>query len=286
MEGIADIPVPQVVKELVKVSEVFFQDRVQLRFGGQIIETPAISLAEKIVEVPVIQTEERTQHGVNMCVQHVFYTVEMEKHVTQEKTKQETKRIEVPPLQFMDKAVDIPVVAQRQVHMNQMVQKTIEISQLQHTDQVVDVPVVVVTQVSQVHVVMKTVETPRVQIVAETTEIPQLPLVEKIVMIPEIQTIEGPQISESLSVDSRGLSQQDCEVLFHVNKQSPDIAGGVHVDRDVLHAGNGARRQAQGQEWPEGIGIEQRNQRDQSRNRRKNRRKTKVQRFRSAKETQ
>ena len=90
----------------------------------------------------------------------------------------------------------------------------------------VDVPVVV-AQVPQVHVVMKTVETPRMQIVAETTEIPQLPLVEKIVMIPEIQTIHGPQTSESLSVDSRGLSHQDCEVLFHVNKQSPDIAGGV-----------------------------------------------------------
>ena len=63
---------------------------------------------------------------------------------------------------------------------------------------------------------MKTVETPRVQMVAETTEISQLPLVEKIVMIPEIQTIQGPQTSESLSVDSRGLSHQDCEVLFHV----------------------------------------------------------------------
>ena len=107
----------------------------------------------------------------------------------------------------------------------------------------VDVPVVV-AQVPQVHVVMKTVETLRMQIVAETTEIPQLPLVEKIVMIPEIQTIHGPQTSESLSVDSRGLSHQDCEVLFHVNKQSPDIAGGVHVDRDDLHAGNGARTAA------------------------------------------
>ena len=116
---------------------------------------------------------------MNTYVQHVD-TVEVEKHIIQEKINQETKRIEVPPLQFMDKAVDIPVVAQRQTtHMNQMVQKTIEISQLQHTDQVVDVPVVVVAQVPQVHVVMKTVETPRVQIVAETTKIPQLPLVVK-----------------------------------------------------------------------------------------------------------
>ena len=57
-------------------------------------------------------------------------------------------------------------------------------------------------------------------------------------MVPEIQTIQGPQTSESLSVDSRALSHQDCEVLFHVNKQSPDIAGGVRVDRDDLHAEN------------------------------------------------
>ena len=47
-----------------------------------------------------------------------------------------------------------------------------------------------------------------------------------------------------MSVDSRGLSHQDCEVLFHVNKQSSDIAGGVHVDRDVFHVGNGARTAA------------------------------------------
>ena len=66
-------------------------------------------------------------------------------------------------------------------------------------------------------------------------------------MIPEIQTIQGPQTFESLSVDSRGLSHQDCEVLFHVNKQSPDIAGGVHVDGDDLHAGNGARTAAAAQ---------------------------------------
>ena len=140
---------------------------------------------------------------------------------------------------FIEKAVDVPVVAQRQIRMNRKVQKTTEIPQLQYIDDVVGVPVVSVVQAPLVRAVMRTVETPRVKIVAETTEIPQLPLVEKIVMIPEIQTIQGPQTSESLSVDSRRLSHQDCEVLFHVSKQSPDIAGGVHVDRNNLHAGNG-----------------------------------------------
>ena len=39
--------------------------------------------------------------------------------------------------------------------------------------------------------------------------------------------------------NSKGSSHQDCEVLFHVKKQSHDIAGGVRVDRDDLHAGKG-----------------------------------------------
>jgi len=34
------------------------------------------------------------------------------------------------------------------------------------------------------------------------------------------------------SVDSKGLNCDDCEVLVRINKQSPDIAGGVHVGKD------------------------------------------------------
>ena len=44
-------------------------------------------------------------------------------------------------------------------------------------------------------------------------------------------------IDDLRSVDSKGSSHQDCEGLFHVIKQSPDVAGGVHIDRDDLHAG-------------------------------------------------
>ena len=124
----------------------------------------------------------------------------------------------------------------------------------------VDVPVVVVAQVPQVHVVMKTVETsqlvsdvqaPRVRVTAETAEIPQLPFVKKIGAIWETAEIRQFQsdvrgvvqnigidsfIDDLSSVDSRGLSHQDCEGLFQVGKQRPDIAGGVHVNRDDLHA--------------------------------------------------
>merc|ERR1711985_192262 len=41
------------------------------------------------------------------------------------------------------------------------------------------------------------------------------------------------------SVDSKGLSDKTCEVLVRINKQSPDIAGGVHVGKSDLDVGAG-----------------------------------------------
>ena len=74
-EHIAVIPVPQDVKELVEVSEVFPQDRSQQCFLEQINETPDVSLAEKVFERLVTQT----QQGMNTHVQHIVNTVEVER---------------------------------------------------------------------------------------------------------------------------------------------------------------------------------------------------------------
>merc|ERR1739848_822203 len=41
------------------------------------------------------------------------------------------------------------------------------------------------------------------------------------------------------SVNSKGLSDKTCEVLVRINKQSPDIAGGVHVGKEDLDVGAG-----------------------------------------------
>merc|ERR1711941_9924 len=46
-------------------------------------------------------------------------------------------------------------------------------------------------------------------------------------------------VDDLSSVDSKGLSDQTCEVMGRINKQSPDIAGGVHVGKEDLDVGAG-----------------------------------------------
>ena len=198
VEQIVDARVPQVVEELAEVFRVFSQGGIQQRIVEQTI--PAFPLAEKIVELLVIQTEGTTQRGVNTHAQHVVNAVEVEKSeiieetgqkpIIQEKIDQVTKHVEIP--QFTDKVVDIPVVAQRQISTVQTVQTRKAIPQLH--DEVIDVPAVFVVLVPQVHDEMKTVETtqlqpveqvPHVHVVKKTVEDAQLQVVEKIGEIPE-----------------------------------------------------------------------------------------------------
>merc|ERR1712036_74066 len=55
-----------------------------------------------------------------------------------------------------------------------------------------------------------------------------------------VQGIGFDSFVDSLSsVDSKGLSYKTCEVLVRINKQSPDIAGGVHVGKDEMDVGAG-----------------------------------------------
>merc|ERR1711959_713943 len=46
-------------------------------------------------------------------------------------------------------------------------------------------------------------------------------------------------VDDLSSVDSKGLSDKTGEVLGRINKQSPDIAGGVHVGKDDMDVGAG-----------------------------------------------
>ena len=117
----------------------------------------------------------------------VYTPVGMQRQVPVIQTVQ--KNMEVSPLQFIDKVVDIS-----NVHEN------LENPQLQHTDQVVDVPVVLVVQFPRMQVVEEAVEIPQLHVIKkipETVEISQLPPVEKIVVITDIRTVHGTQTPDA-----------------------------------------------------------------------------------------
>jgi len=46
-------------------------------------------------------------------------------------------------------------------------------------------------------------------------------------------------VDDLSAVNSKGINCDDCEVLVRINKQSPDIAGGVHVGKDEMDVGAG-----------------------------------------------
>ena len=104
--------------------------------GKHETETPAVSLASEIIDVPVIQA----QQVMNTHVQYVVDTVEVEKSkiieetvqrmkpIIQEKIRQVIKHTDFPQLQFLSKVVDMPVVGQQQASM--AVEKTVEIPEI------------------------------------------------------------------------------------------------------------------------------------------------------------
>ena len=221
VEQIPDVLVPEMVEQLVKLSKTVSVDRIQQRtvehitvdtpvpqdveepgefFNAfshnrvQLLENPAIPLAEKIVELPVIQTEEKTQQGVNTHAQHVVdSTVEVErpkiidetvqKPTIQEKLNQVTKHIKIPQVQFLDKADDMLVDVQRQIPVAQTMQKTMEVPPSRVTDKVSDIPVVAPRQIL-----------PMAQTVQKTTEILQLQFPDQVVDVPVVSVVQVPHV--------------------------------------------------------------------------------------------
>ena len=223
VEQIVDAPVMQAVEELAEVSKVFSQDRIHQRIVEQTI--PAIPLAEKTVELSVIQTEEKTQQGVNTHAQYVVDTVEVErpkivdetvqKPIIQEKINPMTEHVEVPLSQFTSKGMDIPVEAPIQISM-ETVQKAIETQQLQCIDDVIDVPVVLVTQVPQVQVVTRTVEISQLQTVEKIVDDPDARI--KFFAEEELCRVGGPVFDANGNHFANELRRRDCVMGEMKNK--------------------------------------------------------------------
>ena len=187
-------PLPQAVEELVEVSKAFSQNRVQQSSLEQIIANPAISLAEKTIEMPDTRTQDKTQHVVNTHVQHVVNTVEAEKPIINETINQVTKYVEIPQLQIVEKTVEaVKHIQQERVkelkskfevgHTNKVYarnqpdknrwRKKQEFEATQYPQDVQErADLTNQRQVPAIRSVQKTVEVPRVQYIDKVADIP------------------------------------------------------------------------------------------------------------------
>ena len=200
-------------EELVEAFKVFVQDRVQQRIMEQITETPAVSIAEEIMETPKTQTQvDKTidmlvvRQGQVPTIRPVQKTVEvpqvrfLDRAVDVPVVTQRHVPLEVPQAQFIDKVVDVSVDMQGQVPAVQVVKKTAEVPQIRFIDRVVDTPIVQKRQVPTVQTVRKTMENPEAQFLDEVDDVPvmmqrqvqktvevhQIPFIDETVDVPVI----------------------------------------------------------------------------------------------------
>ena len=133
------------------------RDRILQCTVEQILDVPVPGKAEQLVEepktIPQDRIQQRTVEHINADTpvpQDVEEPGEFFKAFSQEKIYQETKRIEIPLLQFIivvaqrqiSMVIDVRVVSVVQVPLVQVMAETAEIAQLQVDDKMVDVPVV------------------------------------------------------------------------------------------------------------------------------------------------
>ena len=172
--------------------------------------------------VPSADTDETKVSYYRMKSDYYRYLAEFATGETRSKADEDARHAYAEATKIAEKDLALSsVVAQRQNHMVQTVQKTMEISQLQCIDKVSDGLVVQIEHVPQAHVVEKTVE------------IPQLDDVKKIVETPEIQQWNVEQIVDTpilpavkeLVEGSKVLSQNRVQQSFRgQTAETPDIS--------------------------------------------------------------
>ena len=117
--------------------------------------------------------QERIIEETDVPVPHMMeQTIEVVKHIPQEHVQNHTVKqiidmpvmvqetVEVRQIQFIDEAVDVPVIVQRQVPIVQRMQNTVEACQAQSTDRVMNAPVIMQRHVPAVEVAQKTIASP------------------------------------------------------------------------------------------------------------------------------
>ena len=108
MKHIVGIPVLAGYGGTGGVLQGFLSGQSSTEFRRPDHRNPAVSLAEKIIEMPVTQIRKETKQVVNTHVQHAVNAVEAEKPIINEKINQVTKHVEIPQLQIVEKTAKTP----------------------------------------------------------------------------------------------------------------------------------------------------------------------------------
>ena len=171
-----DVPVPQIQERLVELNkfnkhtnashtEKTSQDQ---SLEENILHPSSEQRTKSSADTQVRQVSKSEAHVGSCSVSNVTHSLSGGWPVSRpsmEETMQNTA--EVPQVQFIDEAVDVPVVMQRQEPIVQKVQETVEVPQAQSTDEVMDE-----RQVPTDQVVRKTVEVPQSQFIEKAMDTP------------------------------------------------------------------------------------------------------------------
>ena len=161
----------QTVQKTAEMPQVQFLDRIldvhvvpqrHVPFSSMSQEQIQKRIVEETTDIPVPHMMEKTIEFVKLLPQEQIQNRTMER-IIDVPVLQIQETVEVPQVQFIDKAMDVPVVMQRQVPTVQKVQKTAEVPQVQFIDKVVDAPVIMKRQVPAIQVAQKTVKDPQTQ---------------------------------------------------------------------------------------------------------------------------
>ena len=171
-EQIVAVPVPRIREETGQMTQAIPQDRISNRNGERVIDIPIPKIQENLVGMIQLVLQERISERIGATLalriqETLFEVIQLiRKARIPERTVERSidapvsqiqKTVEVPQIQFINEAVGVPVIVQRQVPVVQKMQKAVEASQAQSTDRVANAPVIMQRQVPAVEVAQKTI---------------------------------------------------------------------------------------------------------------------------------
>ena len=208
IEQTLDVPMPEMVKQLVEVPKTISQNRIQQRTMKQIVDDPVV----QVVQIPQVHVVEKTVEIPQLDV--IEKIIETSKTFSQNRVQQRfgKQTIEPPAISLAERVVEAPDTqtqdkTQHVVNTHvQHVVNTVEVGRPKLAKETVQEKINQVTKhikIPQVHFLNKVDDMlvdvqqqihPMAQTVQKTTEIPQLQFPDQVVDVPVVVQRQVPSI--------------------------------------------------------------------------------------------